>query len=653
MTEFASARTPDGPESPTVYLRALARRFPTSQSALAEIAHLRAVLTLPKGTVHIVSDVHGEDRKLNHIIKNASGTLRPLVDRIFGDRLDEAERHALLNLIYYPREALAFLEPRLQDAVVRRDFVRTTVRRLFEVVAELASRYSARDVERVFPDAHRLLMRELLLERGLGRDPRFVDAMLDGMTKLGADADLLRTVAHVVRNLLIYELIVAGDLGDRGPRIDRVIDTIMRQPRVAITWGNHDVTWMGACLGHAPSMATVLRISLRYNRTAQLEEGYGIPLAPLEKLARDVYGDDPAERFRCRGEGLRDALTMSRMQKAAAILQFKVEGQAIRRNPAYRMEHRALLHRIDPASGTVEIDGVRWPLRDTHFPTIDREDPYALSDAEVECFDRLRDSFLSSPVLWQQMRFVARHGSTYALRDNNLIFHGCLPVDESGADLPMPIDGGELSGRPLFDAIDRSVHRAFRDRDEASLDMLWYLWTGPRSPLFGKDRMATFETYLVEDASTHRETKNPYFKLIHTKDFCDRVLRAFGADPGVGLIVNGHVPVKVEKGESPLKDSGRAVTIDGAFSEAYGDRGYTLVIRAGRIYLAQHHHFESVADAITSGADIVPTIEEIRTFDDLRTVGDTEAGASIREEIAVLESLVNAYRDNLLLEGEE
>ena len=221
MTEFASARTPDGPESPTVYLRALARRFPTSQSALAEIAHLRAVLTLPKGTVHIVSDVHGEDRKLNHIIKNASGTLRPLVDRIFGDRLDEAERHALLNLIYYPREALAFLEPRLQDAVVRRDFVRTTVRRLFEVVAELASRYSARDVERVFPDAHRLLMRELLLERGLGRDPRFVDAMLDGMTKLGADADLLRTVAHVVRNLLIYELIVAGDLGDRGPRIDR------------------------------------------------------------------------------------------------------------------------------------------------------------------------------------------------------------------------------------------------------------------------------------------------------------------------------------------------------------------------------------------------------------------------------------------------
>lgn len=643
---------PEADPSVLVYLRALAIRFPTAQSALAEIAHLRAVLTLPKGTIHVVSDVHGEDRKLNHIINNASGTLRPLVDRVFGERLSDDEKLELLNLIYYPRELLAHVAPRLAADDARKAFVQTNVRRLFELVHELASRYSARDIERVFPEANRLLLRELLLESGLGRESDFVDAMLDGYVDQKAEGELLRTVSHVVRNLLIYELIVAGDLGDRGPRIDRVIDTIMRQPRVAVTWGNHDVTWMAACLGHDASIATVLRISLRYNRTAQLEEGYGIALAPLEKLAREAYADDPAERFRCRGEGLRDAQTMSRMQKAIAILQFKLEGQVVARHPEYEMDHRSLLHLIDPAEGTVEIGGMRWPLRDTHFPTIDWNDPYALSEAEASCLKHLREAFLASPVLWQQMRFVARNGSTYALRDSNLIFHGCVPVDAEGEFVPMPICGRSLSGRALFDAIDREVHRAFRDRDANALDMMWYLWTGPASPLFGKDRMATFETYLVEDPSTHKETKNPYFKLIHTQSFCDRVMRDFGADPDVGFIVNGHVPVKIEAGESPVKDSGRAVTIDGAFSEAYGDRGYTLVIRAGRIYLAQHHHFESVADAITTGADIVPTIEEIRCWDTLRSVGDTEAGSTIRGEIEVLERLVEAYRDNLLREAD-
>ncbi len=638
--------------SSLVYLRALAIRFPNTASALAEIAHLRAVLTLPKGTIHVVSDVHGEDRKLRHIINNASGSLRHLVERVFGPRLTDVESLELLNLIYYPRELLAFVGPRLSTVEARKSFVRTNVRRLFELVHELASRYSVRDIQRVFPEASRLLLVELLLESGIGRQSSYVDAMLDGYVDQGCDGDLLRTVSHVVRNLLIYELIVAGDLGDRGPRIDRVIDTIMRQPRVAVTWGNHDVTWMAACLGHAASIATVLRISLRYNRTAQLEEGYGIALAPLEKLAREIYGEDPAERFRCRGEGLRDALTMSRMQKAAAILQFKLEGQVVARHPEYGMDERSILHRIDAVDGSVEIDGRRWPLRDTHFPTIDWTDPYALSEAESACLSHLTEAFLASPVLWQQMRFVSQNGSTFALRDSNLIFHGCVPVDDDGRFVAMPIAGRHLAGRELFEAIDREIHQAFRTRDPGALDMMWFLWTGPASPLFGKDRMATFETYFVEDSSTHKETKNPYFKLIHEQDFCDRILRDFGADPDVGLIVNGHVPVKIEAGESPVKQSGRAVTIDGAFSEAYGDRGYTLVIRAGRIFLAQHHHFESVSDAITSGADIVPRIEEIRSWDAVRTVGDTEAGDRIRDEIDVLERLVDAYRNNLLREAD-
>jgi fructose-1,6-bisphosphatase-3 len=397
-------------------------------------------------------------------------------------------------------------------------------------------------------------------------------------------------------------------------------------------------------------MATVLRISLRYRRLSQLEEGYGVPMAPVEKLAREVYGDDPAERFTCKGEGMRDALLMSRMQKAMAIIQFKLEGQAVRRNPEYEMEHRMLLHRIDPTAGTVTIDGATYALRDTRFPTIDWSDPYRLSAEEAACVARLRQSFLLSPVLWQQERFVASHGAMFLRRDQNLIFHGCVPVDDAGQFLPMRVGAREYKGRALFEALDRAVQRAFRERDQESLDLLWYLWTGPRSPLFGKDRMATFETYLVEDKATHKETKNPYFKLIHTREFCERVFADFGVDPSLGLIVNGHVPVKIEQGESPLKEGGRAVTIDGAFSEAYGDKGYTLVIKAGRIYLAQHHHFESVEEAITAGADIIPKISEIRTYEQQRTVGDTETGDELRAEIRVLELLIRAYGENVLHE---
>lgn len=655
MSSNKTAPARDPHESPfddrtRVYLKAFAEQFPTAGSALAEIAHLRAILTLPKGTIHVVSDVHGEFKKLKHIINNASGTLRPLVDEVFADRLGDDERHELLNMIYYPAETYAYVSTRLAGQGERREFFKGTIRHEVELVRVLACRYSVKDVDRVLPDEYRLLFRELLNERLYERDEAYVDALLDHFVAHERDVDLLRAAAHVVRNLLVYELVVAGDLGDRGPRVDRVIDYLMRQPRVSITWGNHDMTWLGACLGHLACMATVLRISLRYRRLSQLEEGYGIPVAPLEKLAREVYGDDPADRFTCKGEGLRDALLMSRMQKAMAIIQFKLEGQLIRRHPEYDMEHRMLLHRIDPAAKTVEIDGATYPILDDRFPTVDWADPYALSPEEEACVARLRQSFMLSPVLWQHEQFVAHRGSTYLERDNALIFHGCVPVDEHGEFLPMRVGPLEYRGRALFDALDRAVQYAVRERDEESLDLLWYLWTGPRSPLFGKDRMATFETYYVADKATHKETKNPYFKLINSAEFCDKVLADFGADATLGLIVNGHVPVKLEQGESPVKQSGKAVTIDGAFSEAYGDMGFTLVIKAGRVYLAQHHHFESVEDAITEGADIIPSISEIRTYETRRTVGDTEAGDAVRAEIAALELLIRAYRENVLQE---
>jgi fructose-1,6-bisphosphatase-3 len=637
-------------QSLTQCLRALGRSYPNVESALAEIAHLRAVLTLPKGTIHIVSDVHGEFKKLRHIINNGSGSLRPLVEQVFGERIPAADKVQLLSLIYYPRETYAHVRPTLTSSVRRREFLSHTLALAFEVLRELITRYSFQRAESLFPPQHARLFKEFLYAKELRRSPDYLEQLLDPFLVHDNELELLRHVAHVIRNLSIAELIVAGDLGDRGPRIDKVIDYIMKQPSVAITWGNHDASWMGACLGQEALIATVLRISLRYRRLSQLEEGYGIIVAPLEKLAREVYADDPADRFHCKGEGLRDPQLMARMQKAIAIMQFKLEGQTARRHPEWNLESRNLLHRIDPREGTVEIDGKRYPLLDKALPTVDWSDPYKLSAEEETCMARLRQSFTSSNVLWKQMSYVAQKGAMWLTRDANLIFHGATPIDESGAFLKMPVAGTELGGRALYDALNVAVHKAFRTKAQMDTDLLWYLWTGPLSPLFGKDRMATFETYFVADKETHKETKNPYFKKIHTKDFCKKVFAEFGVDPEHGLIVNGHVPVKVEKGENPVKEGGMAVTIDGAFSEAYGDKGYTLVLDAGRTYLAQHHHFESVDEAITQGSDIIPRVQDIRVFERVRTVDETEAGEDMRGQIALLELLIRAYQENVFPE---
>ncbi len=631
--------------SSLAYLRALSYRFPTPEAALAEIAHLRAVLELPRGTVHVVSDVHGEYQKLEHILRNGSGSLRPLVERTLGERLDAAARARLLSLVYYPRETWARVTASL-DEPARAALLVDTVLAELEVLRALAARYSLRHAERIFPAPYKAVFSELLFSPLLARDRAYVGAMLEPFLADDGGLELLRAAAHTLRSFASYELVVAGDLGDRGPRIDRVIEALRRQANVTIVWGNHDAEWMGACLGQEALIATVLRISLRYGRIGQLEEGYGIPVEPLELLAREAYANDPADRFRSKGEDLRDPLLLARMQKAAAILQFKLEGRTTRRNPGFGLEHRNLLHRIDAAAGTVSIDGRTHALSDRLFPTVDFADPYRLSEGEERALSALRRSFLDSPTLWRDMRFVMERGTMLARRDEHLVFHGCVPCDEAGAFADLEVDGAPRRGRALFDSLDKVVRRAFRDREPRDLDMLYYLWAGPKSPLFGKDRMATFETYFVDDKSTHVETKDPYFHLIHEKAFCESVARELGADPEKVLIVNGHVPVKLEKGESPVKRSGLAVTIDGAFSEAYGDKGYTLVIDADRTYLAQHHHFESVEAAIEQGADIVPTIQDLRTCDPPRRVRDTTKGDELREEIAGLTRLVAAYRDH-------
>lgn len=650
MTQSAKSPVRISSEELTA-LRPLQHQYPNLDAALAEIARLEAECTLPKGVVHILSDIHGDDVKMRHVINNASGRLRPLVERLFADRLNPADLQEFITLIFYPQETLESLEPKLCDAEQRRAWCRRTLGFLFEIVRYLARSYPLARVAQVVPAEYHDLLQELLHEPTSAHPPAYYDALVDALVRHDRALPVTRRTVRLVRNLAVDELVIGGDCWDRGHRGDRVVDYLMHQPHLSFVWGNHDAAWLGACLGHDALIAHVLRISLRYRRLSQLEEGYGIPVQPLEHLVRAVYKDDPANCFVPKGEGLRDKVTMARMQKAAAVLQYKLEGQMIARNPEWGLQNRRLLHTLDKAAATIAIDGKSYSLRDSHFPTLDPADPYRLSAEEQTCLGRIKQSFLSSQKLWEHLKFLHEHGSMYLVRDDNLVFHGCVPVDEEGDYQKLLVDGRPRKGKALFDVFEEVLARVMDQPTEKDRDWCWYLWCGPRSPLFGKDKIATLENDLIADKTTHVETKNPYFQLVHDVSFCDRILQEFGVNPERGLIVNGHVPVKIEQGELPLKRSGKAITIDGAFSEAYGDHGYTLVLEPERTLLAKHHHFESVAAAVRDGVDIIPSIEVIRQFDRPRTVADTESGAEIRRAVAWLERLVQAYRSNQLRQG--
>lgn len=632
------------------HLKALGAHYPTSDKAIAEAAALRAQLTLPKGVVHVISDIHGEDVKLRHVINNASGALRALVDQIVGEELNDDDQAEFLAVLYYPREAIRTFAGRIVNSNKRAEWVFRTLTLQFKIVRHLRATYRREHFEALLPS----MFRELFVELGSAQRPEYIKTLLQGLARHDRDWAAVRAGARLIRNLTCDELLVIGDLGDRGPRMDRVIEILMRQPRVNLLWGNHDMLWIGSHLGHEPCMLTMLRFSLRYRRISQLEEGYGIIMAPLERLARHVYADDPCEKFVPKGDGFRDALTVARMQKAVAIMQFKAEGKMLERHPEWALEHRRLLHQIDHARGTVTIDGVVHPMLDKNLPTIDPASPYEYSADEQACVDRLRESCVRSGKLREHMEWLVKRGGMWTTRDEALFFHACVPVDASGTPLTLTVDGQELAGRELMDALGSVVRRAMRKKwhhADTDTDWLWYLWGGPRSPLFGKDKLATFETSFVADKNAHKEHKNPYFELMNDAEFVKRVGRLFERGDDV-LIVNGHVPVKIEKGEQPVKRGGNAITIDGAFSEAYGDRGYTLVLKPECIQLAEHAPFTGVQDVVNHGADIVPKITTIRRYDNARSVGDTAQGAEIRRRIDDLDALVRAYQEGDVRENE-
>lgn len=637
---------------PSLYL--LAGHYPTISSAASEVAALRATKELPKGVIHVISDIHGEHQKLRHVINNASGRLRPLVQQIFAGSLTPPQLQEFMNVLYYPAEVIRLKKDGLAPLPeARKGWVKTTLENQFTVIRALIRTRRRKDVKGLAPKEQRELFEAMLNYPAGGHDPAMIDLQLRELTALDLDYDLIRSASRFIRNLTVEELIVAGDLGDRGPRIDRVIDYLMQQPNVSLVWGNHDAIWMGACLGQRALIATVLRVSVRYLRMFQLEEGYGILTKALEVLADRAYAHDPAGQFQSRRTGQRDGSQVARTQKAIAILQFKLEGQTIERHPEWNMDERNVLRRINYQNYTMEAGGKSYPLRDRHLPTIDPADPNRLSPDEAECIQRLEESFTASPRLWEHMQWMANFGQMSLVRDRAAIFHACLPVDGDGQYLPLTIDGKERKGPEIFHSFTTVVKRAFRAGAEgataADKDWFYYLWAGPLSPLFGKDRMATFETYFIADKTTHKEIAGPWFKLIHDKDFCDRIARDLGV-PEEGILVNGHVPVKVDQGENPIKRGGNAITIDGAFSEAYGDRGYTLILGPEGETLAEHHAFPDPATAVREGIDIIPAMTPVRTYHTARLVGDTERGRGIDSVIALLLQLIEAYRTGELQE---
>ncbi len=632
----------------------LSRHYPNAASVLDGIAQIQAKLTLPRPVTHVISDVHGEHAKLRHVINNSSGDIRTLINAIFGHTLDESEKQELLAFLYYPVEKMQMNRDLLADKSRRLVLTKRILRQQFILVQHLASEQSRENLLRLIPDDQESLFLALLDELAYGRDHSYVDSMLDALSDYNQDVKAVHMASRLVRNLSISDIVVAGDLADRGERVDKVIHFLKAQPKVEFTWGNHDIIWMGATLGSEVLIATVLRISLRYLRLWQLEEGYGILLSPLASLAKDVYHDDPATCFMPKRDAdFTDEALVARMHKAISIIEFKLSGQMIDRHPEWEMEDRRHLHLIDYEKGVITLNGVTHELKDSHFPTISPDDPYALSDEEKHCISRLKESFIASQRLWEHMLFVVKNGAMYLKRDHVLIFHACIPTRPDGEFRCTTLQGQTQCGIKLFTYLDDLVRRTYREGAamvSQDLDVYYWMWANGRSPLFGKSQMATFERYFIEDKTTHREEKDPYFDLIHDADFCRKVGKEFHMGDDV-MIINGHVPVKIQKGEDPVKRGGNAVTIDGAFSEAYGDQGYTLMLRPREIVLAQHSHFESVNHFLTCDSDMLPELRTLVKYPKAKRLADTHEGQAVANQLPMLNELLQAYRSGEMMES--
>lgn len=647
------------------YLRLLSLSFPNVAEASKEIINLQAILNLPKGTEHFLADIHGEHEAFRHILKNASGNIRRKVDELFGNSIREVEKRNLCTLIYYPEQKLELVKQSEPDI---NDWYQTAINQLVCACREVSSKYTRSKVHKALPRDFSYIIQELLHERTEDKDKTdYVSAIIDTIISTGRADDFIIAISTVIQRLIIDQLHILGDVYDRGPGAHIIMDTLCGYKDWDIQWGNHDILWMGASAGNDACICNVIRIALRYANMLTLEEGYGINLMHLATFAMDAYADDPCTEFlpKVLGEDRlteKNRILIARMHKAISVLQFKLEAQLFHRNPLWNMEDRDMLGSIDYIGGTCMVAGKKYKMLSCNFPTINPDNPNELSAEEKQVMSKLRHSFLVSEKLHKHVRALLRHGCMYAVYNSNLLYHASIPLNADGTFKEVEIfPGRKFGGKELMHNIGMLIRTAFQsdsmpDERRYAIDYFLYLWCGKDSPLFDKSKMATFERYFISDKETHHEEKGNYFKLRNDEKIADMILNAFGIDSPNRHIINGHVPVHVVKGESPIRANGRLMVIDGGFSEPYhketGIAGYTLVYHSRGFQLVQHEPFTSAAEAILKGTDIKTTTQIVEMSQHRMRVADTDKGAEIRDQIAGLQALLYAYRHGVIKEVE-
>lgn len=648
------------------YLQLLSHAFPTIAEASTEIINLQAILHLPKGTEHFLADIHGEYEAFQHVLKNASGNIKRKVNDLFGNTLRESEKRELCTLIYYPEQKLELVKTSEPDID---DWYHITLHHLVAVCRDVSSKYTRSKVRKSLPADFSYIIQELLHERTDDKNKSaYVNVIIDTIISTGRADDFIIAIANVIQRLAIDQLHMLGDIYDRGPGAHHIMDLLDNYHHWDITWGNHDIIWMGAAAGNDACICSVIRLSLRYANLQTLEEGYGINLVPLATFAMDTYADDPCEEFIPKMSGgaeyidNRTTRLTAQMHKAIAVLQFKLEAQLYDKHPEWNMQDRKMFNRIDYEKGTITLNGKTYPMTSCHFPTIDPKDPNRLTPEEEALIRKLHHSFAVSEKLHRHIRILLNHGCMYFICNNNLLFHASIPLNEDGTLKKVTVSPGKsYKGRELMNAIGMTIRAAFQEDTSSSersyaSDYFLYLWCGPDSPLFDKSKMATFERYFIKDKETHQEAKGNYFILRDNEDVVDGILDSFGVTGSNRHIINGHVPVHAGSGENPIKANGKLMVIDGGFSQAYhketGIAGYTLVYHSRGFQLVQHEPFTSTQDAIIRGTDIKSTTQIVEMSSHRMLVADTDKGEELRQQIDDLEELLYAYHHGFINESE-
>ncbi|NMD38623.1 MAG: fructose-1,6-bisphosphatase [Christensenellaceae bacterium] len=644
------------------YITALSESYPNIKSTVNEITKLSAILKLPKPTEHFMSDIHGEYEAFRHIFNNASGVIREKVDDLFGNTLLESDRESLATLIYYPKEKLEEIR---QYGDISNEWATVTINRLLDVCELVSSKYTKARVRDAIDEEYADILLELIYADMKDRNKnKYYKALLETIVDVESEDAFIVAITKTIKRLVVDKLHIVGDIFDRGPRPDIIMDMLIEHHNVDIQWGNHDILWMGAGAGSRTCLLNALNISIRYDTLDSVEIGYGISLRPLAVFANEVYADVDVSCFMPKAisddnYSKKDIYQLARMYKAVAIMLFKLEGQVILRNPQFKMEDRLLLNNIDYENKTINIDGKTYPLKDCDFPTIDPKDPYQLTKEELDVLNQLSRAFSSSEKLQKHIRFLYTNGSIYKVENGNLLFHGAIPMEENGEFTKFDIGGKIVSCKAYLDHVEAKARQGYyalphTNEKKEGKDFLWFLWAGRNSPLFGRDRMTTFERLLLDDESTYKEAMNPYFKYNRDPEVAERILADFDLHGDHTHIINGHVPVKVKKGETPVHADGKVIVIDGGFCKAYqpktGIAGYTLIFNSYGLRLIAHEPFKGTQDAIKNNTDILSASMIYETVSERITIGDTDKGKIIKDRLKGLKMLLEAYRSGLIKE---